>query len=127
MAKRPKLFSVKRFAPVGIRGKIFRVCQEILNTGNAPAGERIRNATMVGIVGPVVQFTDKLPPYPKIHQAVELGSQETAPCAPRCQDKNTAKLSKNKDPPAETSESPLYNPRICWYTLRIGNTVVRLR
>ena len=38
MAKRPELFSVKRFAPVGIRGKIFRVYQELLNTGPAAAG-----------------------------------------------------------------------------------------
>ena len=65
MAKRPELFSVKRFAPVGLWGKIFRVCQELLDTGPAAAGERIRNATMVGIVGPMVQFADKLPPYVK--------------------------------------------------------------
>ena len=65
MVKRPELFSIKRFAPVGTRGKIFRVYQEFLNTSPAVPDDRIRNATMVSIVGPMVQFANNLPPCVK--------------------------------------------------------------
>ncbi len=46
MVKRPKLFSIKRFAPVGIRGKIFGVYQEPLNTIPVVPDDRIRNANI---------------------------------------------------------------------------------
>ena len=64
MVKRPEYFSIKRFAPKGIHERIFRIYQELLNTRPAVDG-RLRNASMINIVGPLVRFAETLPEYVK--------------------------------------------------------------
>ena len=64
MVKRPELFYLKRFAPTGIQGKIFQVYRSLLNSSPLPeVANEIRNASMVSVVGPLVQFANGLQPY----------------------------------------------------------------
>lgn len=65
MVKRPEYFAIRRFSPLGIQGKVFRIYQEMLNASAVGDHGKLRNATIVGIVGPLVQFADELPPYVK--------------------------------------------------------------
>ena len=63
MVKRPDLFTVKRFAPTGIRNEIFGLYQKLLNTNNTVGENKIRNANMVSVVGPLIQFANGLSEY----------------------------------------------------------------
>ncbi len=74
MVKRPELFTVKRFASTGIRGEIFQVYRELLNTSPA-AGQKIRNADMVSVVGPLVQFANTLSDYVKQTKTISKHAQ----------------------------------------------------
>lgn len=70
MVKRPEYFEVRKFSPLGIQGKVFRVYQELLNSSPVQEDRQLRNATMVNIVGPLVQFADRLPAYVKETRSV---------------------------------------------------------
>lgn len=63
MVKRPDLFTVKRFAPTGIRNEIFGLYQKLLNANNTVGENKIRNANMVSVVGPLIQFANGLSEY----------------------------------------------------------------
>ena len=63
MVKRPDLFTVKRFAPTGIRNEIFGLYQKLLNTSTTVGENTIRNANMVSVVGPLIQFANGLSEY----------------------------------------------------------------
>ncbi len=63
MVKRPEYFSVRKFTPMGIQGKVFRIYRDLLNTSPINGNKKIRNATMVSVVGPLVQFAGGLPEY----------------------------------------------------------------
>ncbi len=65
MVKRPEYFEIRKFSPLGVQGRVFRVYQELLKGGPVREDSRPRNATMVNIVGPLVQFADRLPAYVK--------------------------------------------------------------
>ena len=65
MVKRPEYFGIRKFSPLGVQGKVFRVYQELLNSSPVQEDRQPRNATMVAIVGPLVQFADRLPAYVK--------------------------------------------------------------
>lgn len=70
MVKRPEFFTLKRFITTGVQGRVFRIYQELLNTSPVAPDERLRNVTMVGIVGPLVQFANNLPAYVKNTRAL---------------------------------------------------------
>ncbi|MDA3821311.1 MAG: hypothetical protein PF450_01675, partial [Bacteroidales bacterium] len=63
LVKRPDLFTVKRFVPTGIRNEVFTIYQKLLNTNSAIGEKNIRNATMVSVVGPLIQFANGLSEY----------------------------------------------------------------
>lgn len=65
LVKRPDLFSVRYFNPVGIRKQIFQIYKSLLNSQAVPHAMHIRNATMVNVVGPLIQFANNLPKYTK--------------------------------------------------------------
>jgi hypothetical protein len=65
MVKRPEYFEIRKFSPIGIQGKVFRIYQELLSSSPVKEDRQLRNATMVNIVGPLVQFADRLPTYVK--------------------------------------------------------------
>ena len=76
LVKRPDLFTVKQFASTGIRGEIFQVYRKLLNTSPA-AGQKIRNADMVSVVGPLVQFASSLSDYVKQTKTISKQAQAT--------------------------------------------------
>ncbi|MDM8516391.1 hypothetical protein QUF76_09345 [Desulfobacterales bacterium HSG16] len=76
MTKRPEFFTLRRFAPTGIRKKVFQFYKRLLNTQNITGKEKIRNASMVSIVGPLVQFADRLTPYARQTRSVGKYAQK---------------------------------------------------
>lgn len=70
LVKRPDLFSVRYFNPVGIRKHIFQIYKSLLNSQAVPHAMHIRNATMVNVVGPLIQFINSLPKYTKQTRSV---------------------------------------------------------
>ena len=63
LVKRPDLFTLKRFAPVGVRRKVFQTYLAILDTDGFRAEASVRNATLLSVVGPLVRFVEGLPEY----------------------------------------------------------------
>lgn len=70
LVKRPDLFSVRYFNPVGIRKQIFQIYKSLLNSQAVSHSMHIRNATMVNVVGPLIQFVNNLPKYTKQTKSV---------------------------------------------------------
>lgn len=62
LVKQPSLFAVKHFELKGLGPELFQRIQEVLSAtkGRFPRG--IRNATLLGIVRPLIQFAAGLPP-----------------------------------------------------------------
>ncbi len=75
MVKRPEFFSIRRFAPIGIQGRIFQIYRNLLNTSPVPGDTPVRNATMVSVVGPLVQFVNSLPDYVRHSRALTREAQ----------------------------------------------------
>lgn len=63
MAKAPEAFSIRRFAPTGVQARIFEIYRNLLNTCLVTESRQVRNAAMVEVVGPLVNFANSLPPY----------------------------------------------------------------
>jgi len=77
LVKRPDLFTVKRFAPTGIRNEVFSIYQKLLNTSSAIGEKNIRNATMVGVVAPLIQFANGLSEYVLQTKTISRKAQNT--------------------------------------------------
>lgn len=75
MAKRPELFSLRHFAPTGIRKKVFQFYKRLLNAQPEITDASIRNASMVSVVGPLVQFANRLSPYARQTKSVSKHAQ----------------------------------------------------
>ena len=65
MVKRPELFTLKRFAPTGVRSEIFQIYRELLNSTPVVGENQIRNVQMVSVVAPLVNFANNLSDYVK--------------------------------------------------------------
>ena len=75
LLKRPDLFTVKRFTRAGLRSKIFSAYKNVLGVSKIKDNTNIRNATMLGIVGPLMQFIDGLPHYTKQTKTISQRAQ----------------------------------------------------
>ena len=75
MMKRPELFIIRRFAPVGLRRKVFESYLSILNTVNLSENSNLRNPTLLSVVGPLVQFIDSLPTYSRLTRSISIEAQ----------------------------------------------------
>jgi hypothetical protein len=65
MVKRPDLFTLKRFVSTNVGKEIFDTYRSILYNFRVEGSPGLRNATLLGIVGPLVKFVDGLTPYAK--------------------------------------------------------------
>ncbi len=63
MTRRPHLFTLRRFAPTGIRRKVFQVYRRLLNAEAVHESNKVRNLSMLSVVGPLVQFASSLSAY----------------------------------------------------------------
>lgn len=63
MTKRPEYFSVRRFQQQRLRGQVFQLYMSLLQAQPKADGSQLRNATLISVVGPLVQFIKGLKPY----------------------------------------------------------------
>ncbi|MDB4952197.1 MAG: hypothetical protein JWM27_4846 [Gemmatimonadetes bacterium] len=78
LVKQPGRFAVKHLALEGLRWEVFRDLAEELVTGGGtnPKALRVRNATLLGVVRPLVRFAIALPPVTR--RANDLSPEATA-------------------------------------------------
>lgn len=65
LLKRPELFTVKRFVTNDMQDKIFAVYRAVLAKSQLKVDKHLRNASMLGVIGPLMKFVDQLPRYTK--------------------------------------------------------------
>jgi hypothetical protein len=61
--KRPDLFTLKQFTSTNVEREVFLIYRSLVNTVQMEADQELRNATMLGVVGPLVKYVDNLPAY----------------------------------------------------------------
>lgn len=62
LVKCPDKFSIKYFEISGLREKLFKELGNVISDSSHMSG-KARNATLLGVVNPLVKFVKKLPPY----------------------------------------------------------------
>ena len=62
LVKDPTRFAVKHFVTTGLRAQVFKEIEELVSRADKPAGHS-RNASLLSVVKPLVQFTKTLPTY----------------------------------------------------------------
>lgn len=75
LIKRPELFTLKQFTPVGVRRDIFEIYLNILNKAEVNQQEGIRNPTLLSVVGPLIKFVEELPYYSKFTRRISRKAQ----------------------------------------------------
>ena len=75
LLKRPDLFILKRFISSGIEQKVFNIYRKLINIANLEGNLKLRNATMLGVVGPLIKYIESLPPYSRNTREVSLEAQ----------------------------------------------------
>ncbi len=63
MLKRPELFTLKQFTSTNVEREVFDIYRSIVNTVQIEEDHELRNATMLGVVGPLIKFVNGLPAY----------------------------------------------------------------
>jgi len=75
MTKRPEFFTLRRFTLEKARRDLFEVYRSLLNAQVRTEAMQVRNATLIGVVGPLVQFIKNLRPYVIHTRAVSRHAQ----------------------------------------------------
>ncbi len=75
LAKRPERFALRRFSPIGIKAQIFKMYRNLLNLHPLPQDTTIRNATILSVVGPLVQFANNLVGYSRTTRSISHEAQ----------------------------------------------------
>jgi len=75
LAKRPERFAMRRFSPIGIKAQIFKMYRSLLNIHSLPQDTTIRNATILSVVGPLVQFANSLVGYSRTTRLISHEAQ----------------------------------------------------
>jgi len=63
LVKRPERFAVKHFEITGLRIQVFKELESIFKKSQDKHNKQTRNATLLGIVKPLIQFVKSLPSY----------------------------------------------------------------
>lgn len=63
MTKRPEFFSLRLFQEQTLRGKVVKLYSSLVQAQLIDNLERLRNTSLISIVGPLVQFVKNLKPY----------------------------------------------------------------
>jgi hypothetical protein len=73
LIKRPDLFTLKRFICSGIEQKVFNIYRKLINMVELERGSvKLRNASMLGIVGPLIKYVEALPAYSRNTRQISL-------------------------------------------------------
>ncbi len=75
LAKRPERFALRRFSPIGIKAQIFKMYRNLLNLHPLPHNTTIRNATILSVVGPLIQFVNSLVGYSRTTRLISHEAQ----------------------------------------------------
>lgn len=75
LLKRPDLFALKRFISSGIEQKVFNVYRKFINIAIEDSGVKLRNTTMIGVVGPLIKYIESLPQYSRNTREISLEAQ----------------------------------------------------
>lgn len=75
LVKRPDLFTLKRFVTSGIEQRVFNVYRKLINKANFEGNAKLRNATMLGVVGPLIKYIEALPLYSRNTREISLEAQ----------------------------------------------------
>lgn len=75
LIKRPELFILKRFIASGIEQKVFNAYRKLINTDNLRNDLKLRNATMLGVVGPLIKYIEALPSFSRQTKEISLEAQ----------------------------------------------------
>lgn len=63
LVKNPSRFAVKHFEIKGLKAEVFKDLQKVLTKPGGKVKSHVRNATLLGIVKPLVRIVSKLPQY----------------------------------------------------------------
>ncbi len=75
LVKRPDLFTLKRFVTSGIEQRVFNIYRKLIKKANLQGNVKLRNATMLGVVGPLIKYMESLPPYSRNTREISLEAQ----------------------------------------------------
>ena len=75
MTKRPEYFTVRRFQQAKLRGQVFQLYMSLLKAQPSTESRQTRNPSLIGVVGPLVQFVKSLKPYALHTRAVSRYAQ----------------------------------------------------
>jgi hypothetical protein len=77
LLKRPDLFTVKTFVTDDIQQRVFSTYKGVVEKAQIKVDSGLRNATMLGVVGPLMKFIDELPRYSKQTRSISKKAQQT--------------------------------------------------
>jgi hypothetical protein len=75
LVKRPDLFTLKRFVTSGIEQRVFNIYRKLIKQANLQSNVKLRNATMLGVVGPLIKYMEALPLYSRNTREISLEAQ----------------------------------------------------
>lgn len=75
LVKRPDLYLLKRFVSNHLERQVFDAYRGILKLAGLENPPGLRNATMLGVAGPLIKFIHRLPPYAQKTRQVSLQAQ----------------------------------------------------
>lgn len=76
LLKRPELFTVKRFMVNDLQKTVFAVYRAVLKKSQLKIDSNLRNATMLGVIGPLMKFVDNLPRHSKQTRDISKQAQQ---------------------------------------------------
>jgi hypothetical protein len=75
LVKRPDLFTLKRFVTSGIEQRVFNIYRKLIKKVNLQGNVKLRNATMLGVVGPLIKYMEALTLYSRNTREISLEAQ----------------------------------------------------
>jgi len=75
LVKRPDLYVLKRFVSNHIERRVFEAYQGVIKLAQIQSPPGLRNATMLGVAGPLIKFISGLPPYTQKTRQVSPAAQ----------------------------------------------------
>ncbi|MEW6378866.1 MAG: hypothetical protein AB1611_04585 [bacterium] len=76
MVNRPELFSLRRYAPTGLRREVVQAYMQVLDTNVLQLDKNVRNPSLLRIVTPLVRFMEELPQYTRFTRRISLAAQK---------------------------------------------------
>jgi hypothetical protein len=76
MTKQPRYFSLRKFEPTVSQAGLFNVYRNMVSATNISQAHTLRNPSLVGIIGPLVQFVGRANEYTKGTRSISLEARK---------------------------------------------------